>query len=255
MEPPCVYSRPQLCGERLCTPTWLTHTQVRAASRRVLYTPLKKEKEEGHAGEAGAAAYCDRFEYRVHDGHFTSRESAAVLVEVVPELALCGTLAVATAGCWGRRTQVRRPGATSKTDVTIRFCHMPREAVFSFLVFATVATLLPSAWQCRKALPPLIHFFPPPHAFVVKVDIVRAAAAPPAVSIVVPLFNQGALLGDTLAAVAAQTFSDWEVVVVDDGSTDDSASVARALVEQYTAKGMRMRLLHKVRTWLSPDCV
>ena len=80
-------------------------------------------------------------------------------------------------------------------------------------------------------------------------DIVRAAVAPPAVSVVVPLFNQGALLGDTLAAVAAQTFSDWEVVVVDDGSTDDSAAVARALVQQYTAKGMRMRLLHKVRLY------
>jgi cellulose synthase/poly-beta-1,6-N-acetylglucosamine synthase-like glycosyltransferase len=82
------------------------------------------------------------------------------------------------------------------------------------------------------------------------VDIVRAAAAPPAVSIIIPLFNQGALLGDTLAAVAAQTFSDWEVVVVDDGSTDDSPSIARALVEKYTAKGMRMRLLHKVRLYM-----
>jgi hypothetical protein len=47
--------------------------------------------------------------------------------------------------------------------------------------------------------------------YLPQVDIVRATAAPPAVSIVVPLFNQGALLGDTLAAVAAQTFTDWEV--------------------------------------------
>jgi hypothetical protein len=92
------------------------HTQVRAASRRVLYTPLKEEEQQqqekqGHVGEAGSAAYCDRFEYRVHDGQYTSRESATVLVEVVPELALCGTLAVATAGCWGRRTQVCRPAS------------------------------------------------------------------------------------------------------------------------------------------------
>jgi hypothetical protein len=50
---------------------------------------------------------CCTPQYKVHDGQYTSRESGVVLVEVVADLALCGTLAVATAGCWGRRTQVR----------------------------------------------------------------------------------------------------------------------------------------------------
>ena len=44
--------------------------------------------------------------------------------------------------------------------------------------------------------------------------------APPAVSIVTPVFNAGPALEQMFASVSAQTFSDWEHVVVDDGSTD-----------------------------------
>ena len=42
----------------------------------------------------------------------------------------------------------------------------------------------------------------------------------PRVSIVMPVFNSGAYLGDALASIARQTFRDYELVVVDDGSTD-----------------------------------
>jgi len=42
----------------------------------------------------------------------------------------------------------------------------------------------------------------------------------PIVSVVTPVFNSGASLEQTLASVAAQSFTDWEHVVVDDGSTD-----------------------------------
>jgi len=47
----------------------------------------------------------------------------------------------------------------------------------------------------------------------------------PAVSIVVATHDQGRWLGDALASVVAQRFTDWECVVVDDGSTDDTARV------------------------------
>jgi len=47
-------------------------------------------------------------------------------------------------------------------------------------------------------------------------------------SIVLPLFNGAAYVGETLESIAAQTYQDAELVVVDDGSTDGSA----ALVEQ-----------------------
>ena len=61
------------------------------------------------------------------------------------------------------------------------------------------------------------------------------------VSVVVPCFNQSSLIGETLASVRNQTFPDWECLVVDDGSTDDTA----ATVEAYTRSDSRFRYLRK----------
>ena len=44
----------------------------------------------------------------------------------------------------------------------------------------------------------------------------------PLVSVVIPTYNQPALLLETLETVAAQTFTDFEIVVVNDGCTDDT---------------------------------
>ena len=55
----------------------------------------------------------------------------------------------------------------------------------------------------------------------------------PTVSIVIPLYNAASYIGQAIAAIRAQTFTDWELIVVDDGSRDDSASAAeRAAKEQ-----------------------
>jgi glycosyltransferase involved in cell wall biosynthesis len=51
---------------------------------------------------------------------------------------------------------------------------------------------------------------------------------PPPVSVLLPVRDQAGYLGDALASLSAQTFSDFEVLVVDDGSTDGSAEVADA---------------------------
>lgn len=45
------------------------------------------------------------------------------------------------------------------------------------------------------------------------------------ISIVIPLYNKGELVGRALDSVLAQSFGDFEVVVVDDGSTDNSVEV------------------------------
>lgn len=55
---------------------------------------------------------------------------------------------------------------------------------------------------------------------------------PPRLSIVVPVYNVELYLDECLESIAAQTFSDFEVVLVDDGSTDGSAALAQAFAER-----------------------
>lgn len=64
----------------------------------------------------------------------------------------------------------------------------------------------------------------------------------PRFSVVVPLFNKAATVRRTLDSIAAQSFPDFEVLVIDDGSTDGSADLVRAhpdprirLIEQANA--------------------
>lgn len=52
---------------------------------------------------------------------------------------------------------------------------------------------------------------------------------PPFFSIVVPTYNRAALLPRTFASVQAQTFTDWELVLVDDASTDGTRAWAQTI--------------------------
>ena len=53
----------------------------------------------------------------------------------------------------------------------------------------------------------------------------------PRVSIVTPCYNAVAYIREAIESVRAQTFTDWEYVVVDDGSTDGSAEVVEAIAD------------------------
>lgn len=52
------------------------------------------------------------------------------------------------------------------------------------------------------------------------------------ISVVIPLYNKAATIEAAIASVRAQTFADWELVVVDDGSTDAGPQVVEALARQ-----------------------
>jgi glycosyltransferase involved in cell wall biosynthesis len=49
----------------------------------------------------------------------------------------------------------------------------------------------------------------------------------PRVSVIVPTFNNASLLAETLDSVLAQSSTDFELIVVDDGSTDDTATIVQ----------------------------
>lgn len=61
----------------------------------------------------------------------------------------------------------------------------------------------------------------------------------PLVSIIIPCYNQGEYLPQTLDCILNQTLSDWECIIVDDGSTDNSADIAR----QYQKSDSRFKVI------------
>jgi glycosyltransferase involved in cell wall biosynthesis len=65
--------------------------------------------------------------------------------------------------------------------------------------------------------------------------------APPRVSIILPTYNRGPFLEQAFHSIAAQTFRDWELIVVDDGSEDDT----RDVVKDCAASLGRVRYIHQ----------
>ncbi len=65
------------------------------------------------------------------------------------------------------------------------------------------------------------------------------AMSRPAVSIVLPFYNAESTLAETLESIAAQTFGEYELVAVDDGSRDASGRI----VHEYARRDPRIRLL------------
>lgn len=70
-------------------------------------------------------------------------------------------------------------------------------------------------------------------------------AIAPQVSVVIPAWNAAAFIEKTLATLAAQTFKDFEVVVVDDGSSDDTKGVVDRFLERHALRGRCLRQENK----------
>jgi glycosyltransferase involved in cell wall biosynthesis len=58
----------------------------------------------------------------------------------------------------------------------------------------------------------------------------------PAVSIILPTYNRASFLPQAFASIDAQTFREWEIVVVDDGSTDGTREIVESLPPQLQAR-------------------
>lgn len=66
-------------------------------------------------------------------------------------------------------------------------------------------------------------------------------------SIIIPIYNVEAYLRDCLESVLRQSFSDWEAVCVNDGSTDGSA----VILEEYASKETRIKVISQANGGLS----
>lgn len=66
----------------------------------------------------------------------------------------------------------------------------------------------------------------------------------PLVSIIIPTFNRSHLLGNTLDSVIAQTYTNWECIIVDDGSNDDIEEI----INLYYKKDHRIKFYKRPQT-------
>ncbi len=69
----------------------------------------------------------------------------------------------------------------------------------------------------------------------------------PEISVIVPIYNTAPFLEECLESIAAQTFPDFEAILVDDGSTDSSASIA----ERFVKRDSRFHLISQHNLGLS----
>lgn len=69
----------------------------------------------------------------------------------------------------------------------------------------------------------------------------------PDISIVVPLYNKGHYIANTLNSILAQSFKNFEVIVINDGSTDEGPDI----VKKYLLNDSRIRLISQYNSGVS----
>lgn len=69
----------------------------------------------------------------------------------------------------------------------------------------------------------------------------------PLVSIIVPVYNAEKNIGRCIESVLGQTYKDFELILMDDGSKDDSGKIC----DEYAAKDARIRVVHKENSGVS----
>ena len=83
----------------------------------------------------------------------------------------------------------------------------------------------------------------------VQLYIIEPDPPPPAVSVVIPCFQQSQYLSESVGSVVGQTWTDWEIVMVDDGSTDATVDTALGLIRAHP--DCRIRLVRQANEGLA----
>jgi glycosyltransferase involved in cell wall biosynthesis len=62
----------------------------------------------------------------------------------------------------------------------------------------------------------------------------------PLVSVVIPCYSQAHFLAEAVESVVAQTYRNWECIIVNDGSPDNTSEVARGLIDRHPGRAIRL---------------
>lgn len=66
------------------------------------------------------------------------------------------------------------------------------------------------------------------------------------ISVIVPVYNRISTIGRCLSSILNQSYTDWEVIVIDDGSTDGSVElISRYIQKKFEGGGRRIRLIQQ----------
>src|SRR5690349_16914620 len=68
----------------------------------------------------------------------------------------------------------------------------------------------------------------------------------PAITVLMPAYNAGRYIADAVRSVLEQRFTDFELLIIDDGSTDDTAAIVRSFADS------RIRLLQQPNRGVAP---
>ena len=82
-------------------------------------------------------------------------------------------------------------------------------------------------------------------------DIIHNTSRQPKLSVIIPLYNKAPYVKKALESVFAQTYTDFELIIVDDGSTDDSAAIAEKCLHTSHLSPLAFRLLKQKNAGIS----
>lgn len=63
----------------------------------------------------------------------------------------------------------------------------------------------------------------------------------PKISVIIPVYNGGKTIGKAIKSVLKQTYTNYELLIIDDGSTDNSLDICQS----FARKDPRIRVVHK----------
>lgn len=119
------------------------------------------------------------------------------------------------------------------------------------IIYLLVAMVIPE--RIRKHIRPIIHIFKKKFNSIFsethKYNEDSWNSSSPLLSVVIPCFNYGNYINDSLASVLAQTFEDYEIIIVEGGSTDDGFT--RSILKKIN--NPKTRVLYRNEPHLAGD--